>query len=390
MSRTRWLSVQYMRGFAALLVLYAHIVVVGTTDPVTPRLYLPMVPHTPVSGTQILAAEAFLRPEYFIERFRIVSGDLGVAIFFLISGFVIQGSLQTLSPGLFIGRRIFRIYPLTIFVVFITAIVLAVYCRLYGVQEPFTIHSTILSAFLLNGFFPSLYVLPVLWSLMVEVSFYVLMACIFLLSKKCGYLEMITAGTSCLLLTYLGTDPPAALLPVALQVHNVGYMAVYMIYMLIGSAIFRGVTTPNEILKSTGTVIVLLSTFLLGREVFQQHSPNYVHITVITSVGTVFAFAAGLAAERVLRWWPILAFFGDISFPLYLVHVPLGWAMIYELSRRHVPLWLSMSITVVTCILLAWLLHVTVEKPSYILGQRWLDKMLGRQPTKAEPVRASS
>jgi peptidoglycan/LPS O-acetylase OafA/YrhL len=209
-----------MRGFAALLVLYAHIVVVGTTDPVTPRLYLPMVPYTPLSGTQILAAEAFLRPEYFIERFRIVSGDLGVAIFFLISGFVIQGSLQTLSPGLFIGRRIFRIYPLTIFVVFITAIVLAAYCRLYGVQEPFTIHSTILSAFLLDGFFPNLYVLPVLWSLMVEISFYVLMAGIFLLSKKCSYLEMIIAGTSCLLLTYLGTDPPAAFLPIALQVRK--------------------------------------------------------------------------------------------------------------------------------------------------------------------------
>jgi peptidoglycan/LPS O-acetylase OafA/YrhL len=101
-------------------------------------------------------------------------------------------------------------------------------------------------------------------------------------------------------------------------------MAVYMIYMLSGSAIFRGVATPNEFIKSTATVIVLLSTFLLGREVFQQHSPNYVHITAITSVGTVFAFTAGLAVERVLRWWPILVFFGDISFPLYLVHVPLG------------------------------------------------------------------
>jgi peptidoglycan/LPS O-acetylase OafA/YrhL len=64
--------------------------------------------------------------------------------------------------------------------------------------------------------------------------------------------------------------------------------------------------------------------------------------------------------------------------------------MIYELSRRNVPVWTSIAITAATCILTAWLLHVTIEKPSYILGQRWLDKMLGRRRTKAERIRAGS
>jgi peptidoglycan/LPS O-acetylase OafA/YrhL len=67
-------------------------------------------------------------------------------------------------------------------------------------------------------------------------------------------------------------------------------------------------------------------------------------------------------------------FLGRISFPLYLVHItPLIWVQYHVDGPSLSPT--SGVILIIgyisACIILAFLLHVIVERPSHRLGRKW-------------------
>ncbi len=111
-------------------------------------------------------------------------GAFGVGAFFLLSGFVIYLSLEKTPPLQFLLQRVFRIYP-----VIIAAVMLRFASQVFmGVREIdfHTVKILILNISLFGNLFIPIEsnIEPIVWSLSVEVKFYILMAVVFLVTKN--------------------------------------------------------------------------------------------------------------------------------------------------------------------------------------------------------------
>lgn len=95
-----------LRGLAAFSVLISHFCGVFWANPGAVAALLNV-------ETPTIAPPTFISPLHFSPHFNY--GSFGVAVFFLISGFVIPFSLQKLSAPAFLIARAFRIYPVYLF-----------------------------------------------------------------------------------------------------------------------------------------------------------------------------------------------------------------------------------------------------------------------------------
>lgn len=187
-------SLHYMRGMSALLVLYAHIAVVGMTDPNSPKRYFPMIGGPAFPPGSEAGAQSIIWPEVFIEGFGLNAGHIGVGVFFLISGFVIMGSLERTDIRAFGLNRIFRILPLSIGVTIGSAALFSAYLHYRGVATPYTVRDTIMSALMLPATLPPI---PVIWSLIVEVWFYTILAAAVFVAPNFGFSKIIATAAMC-------------------------------------------------------------------------------------------------------------------------------------------------------------------------------------------------
>ena len=123
-------------------------------------------------------------------------GAFGVAVFFLISGFVIPISLRNISTGQFLVRRFFRIYPVYWFCLLINVAMYFV-CSWYWstplsdrISMPFLarnlplVHSA--------AGLPSLDFVS--WSLAVELKFYLVFALVSLVGKNAHQVMVSSIG----------------------------------------------------------------------------------------------------------------------------------------------------------------------------------------------------
>ena len=81
-------------------------------------------------------------------------------------------------------------------------------------------------------------------------------------------------------------------------------------------------------------------------------------VGLLVGIGLVFP------GIELLRW------LADVSYPLYVVHLMVGWVLILGLVGAGLPLLLAQLIAIASTLLLAWVLHVGVEAPSHRVGQR--------------------
>jgi len=114
-------------------------------------------------------------------------GNLGVELFFVLSGYLIYGALIRKAPpfGSFMARRIQRIYP-AFLVVFAFALALTVLARVPGKipLDPWQATAYLAANLaLLPGLIPMVRIVDVAWSLSYEMFFYIVTAALVLGTK---------------------------------------------------------------------------------------------------------------------------------------------------------------------------------------------------------------
>jgi peptidoglycan/LPS O-acetylase OafA/YrhL len=160
-----------LRGFSALAVFVYHVYGMGTLWNFWPAVLNPVAP--------VFAA-----------------GKHGVEIFFIISGYLITGSLiRHASAAKFLIDRAIRIYPvfMTIQVIVFSLGPIIHYKWLAGISPP-----AWALAFVENGLFlPGIFDMPLAqlnaWSLSYEAAFYLLSALSFVLARRIGRWPVIAA-----------------------------------------------------------------------------------------------------------------------------------------------------------------------------------------------------
>lgn len=365
--RIVWLDV--LRAVAVLLVAVGHVFMVGINGWQTVNLWLPL-PEGPVFGPDGYARNPVgAWGDIVTRRTGANVAGLGVGVFFLVSGYVILRTVDCTPPLEFLVRRAFRIFPLLIVAVLGTAAGTALYCGWAGAASPHSVRAVLFSAFAvadLAGAFP---VLPVLWTLRTELAFYLLIAIVacavprIRLGTLAGMAAGCLGGVFAVVACRDGSLLPEPMLLVAA---TVGGMLVHVSFMLIGAALYRG-QSEGRMAAGAAVAGVIGAIYLLAASLpLRPEAPVISPADAFYSV-LVFAGAAWLRPGG--AWTVPLRWIAAISYPLYLVHVPLAWAGLVLLARAGLGPTLSGVLSLAATVLLAWALHVLVERPGNRLGR---------------------
>ena len=344
-----------MRGFAALLVAYFHC---RQVEWVGMQTFHQSVGHS----FSLSTIAAYL-------TFPIAWGSAGVPIFFVISGYCIHrgGALRLaknpdyrLDTGNFWIRRFARIYP-----VLLAALVLTFALDWVSLQLPPVNHKIReigLQAFLVNLF--SLQGVAgktfgsngALWTLSLEVQFYAIYPLLFALRRRLGM-------TSVLAIVAVINVVSAYVL----ERHDLQFFTSYWFSWTLGAWIADAKARSTPEARSSVWLYVLAAAFIaLGCAAF--HFGQYGAFQ-LWAVG--FAFYLYKALERPnadkadTPGVRLLSRFGDFSFSLYLIHLPIFVLLSSILFRSslQMSIWPSFGYMLVA-VPVAYVFYRLVELPA--------------------------
>lgn len=297
-------------------------------------------------------------------------GHFGVELFFIISGFVILMTIeQKQDLRAFVVSRIARLMP-----AFLAALVLA--SAIYHLWPMPPLESPMLRQFLANlTMAPSLLGessvdLPY-WTLTYELLFYTYMAVLlrFRLLGSIEWLALLAMAIGCLV--SLTMDMQLHRRTGIILLLNAGN------FFVIGICLYRiyaGAARPITYF----TLAFAAAVTAIGGGEHSFYAPGDVYLPLTVAFGGLVWFAT----SRHGRWlaWPPLVFLGKISYPLYLVHVAVGWEVI-RFGQAHG--WSTMQGVIaaaIASVAIATVLRYFVEAP----GMRWSRPVL--QGRRAIPV----
>ena len=295
--------------------------------------------------------------------------DLAVEAFFVVSGFLVAGSfdrMPVLVP--FYLKRFFRIYPLYFFVVVAQALAMLAFfsnelgeiaisaLRYLGVNlifANFLQHD--IGGLLANS--PNPGINPSLWTLKVEVGFYLIVPFVHRLVKRFGWsvLGVIFFASTIYFLHYRSVNAELAKqLPGQLRFFVVG-----MAFFYYGRKL--------QLSRKVGWAAFLLC---LSPLMFKNLGLSAVLHPL--AVGFVVFFAT-------MRLPPI-QFKSDISFGIYLIHGPVIQLLI--LSGYYVDSWFCLLAVCAFVVLLACLADHLIERPGIKIGARLVRKLKPANPAR--------
>ncbi|MDH7785086.1 peptidoglycan/LPS O-acetylase OafA/YrhL [Ochrobactrum sp. 19YEA23] len=310
-------------------------------------------------------------------------GAFGVALFFLVSGFVIPYSLERSSRLQFIIGRIFRIMPVYAAGFSITIISIFVSVKYFDAQWPFTAKQVFIHYIPgIRDILNSVNIDGIVWTLETEMKFYFI--CLL--------------GVSALQRRSLAffVIPFAVALISFLLIHNVSKVyengnysaywlmmalidsAPYLVFMFIGSVFHYAY---NNYINAERSIFLVASLFVLHLVIMWSgpfssrliSSPNY-GLAIL-----IFAFA--MSFPNLFRSSKIGDFFARISYPLYAIHGIAGYVMLRILLDWHVPAWACLIIVTGSAIVSAWVIHFAIEKPGIKIGKIIAKRFKPRGPS---------
>ena len=347
-----------LRGLAALCVVLVHYTVVYQTM----RPMVGWVVAAPDYDGPVAPIAHWIMPPWFD------AGAFGVALFFLISGFVIPFSLAGTTRWRFLGARALRIYPTFWAGLALQYAAVAIGGTYWGRPIVFGWRVFLANGLLVNSLTGSPSVDLVSWTLCIEVKFYLLMALLrpLVLAQRVWPLMMVAALAVAVTLG-LGRVLPADLVTEAM----------YLAFMLAGTLFhyhYRGALGPAGLLAGCLAIAVAMELcWAIGPDaaVWPAKPANYGYALAV--FGLCYALRGRFGRMRALDG------LAAISYPLYLVHSVLGFTVMSFLTMAlHWPYPAAAILAFAIVCLAATMLHWTIERASISAGHALL-------PHEAEP-----
>lgn len=281
-------------------------------------------------------------------------GWMGVEVFFVISGFVIPFSLLGSSFGFqhyfkFLKKRFIRIEP-----AYIASIVLIISLNFLASKAPGyegVPFSLDVPQFLhhlgyLVRFFKTEWLSPVYWTLEIEFHYYLIIGillAVWHVNKKWLTIASIIALLS---LSYIDQN--------------------LILFFKYTEIFVLGILTAFYRREKLSKNLFLLLLVLVATMICYRHSVIAGSITFMTAI--LIAFYGSYGNTK------ILIFLGNISYSLYLLHVPIGGKII-NLSKRldlNEASKFGVILMALACSVFAsWLFYKFIEKPSH----QWAKKI---------------
>ncbi|MFP5042391.1 acyltransferase family protein [Parasediminibacterium sp. JCM 36343] len=288
-------------------------------------------------------------------------GWLGVPVFFIISGYSISSSIDnTTSIKQFWLKRLFRIYPaywLSVALVFLIVIL----------QKILTGHNTIvilpIKPIDLVNTFVSFYapishtpmINWVYWTLVYELFFYLVFSIVLFIPKQ--YRLWYFSGIILISIVYVFIKDISVLFFLKL----IGYFGL-------------GVCLDEIRKKGWGFNIYIGATLAMASIILNRKycigSESDMNSMIAFYVGIAFAIAVYFASPY-FKTKPLFAKLGDISYSLYLFHIPVGnyflrsiFLSFFPTAYHSIPPFILDIFYFIVCVLFSHLVYKTVELPA--------------------------
>jgi peptidoglycan/LPS O-acetylase OafA/YrhL len=311
------------------------------------------------------------------------SGHAGVMIFFILSGFL-MGMLYLGAPpsrravAQFLVHRGARIIPLYLAVILACVVIATIGPDRAWVYSLYRWETLLSHLLLIRGE-------GVLWTVPVEIQFYLLVPLIWLALGKAPRATIIglIVAIAAIYLARLAYVPPDKSIA--------GRLMIGLPYFLAGLVLSRCVTPMTGgrwwdvgFVAAAGSLLLLYPNLvpqaLLGGGDYWLNP-----VSLLLAALLLIASQRSRLAEHVLGSRP-LRFLGQISYGIYLLH----FLAIVNLSRfatLYPKTYLLFALSLVVVIAAATLAHILIERPARAAINRWFDRARQVPPdTQREPT----
>jgi peptidoglycan/LPS O-acetylase OafA/YrhL len=281
--------------------------------------------------------------------------EIGVQGFFVLSGYLVLASFErSASLGLYAEKRLRRLYPAYAVVILACAAAalavspaaradLAAVARYLGWNLVFAnfMEPKLPGIFVENG---GAEVNGALWTLKIEVMFYLVLPVLAWLLRVAGKL-----GLAVFVLIYAGAEAWRILFTQQEQHELARQLPGQMSYFITGMMLYRW--------RLGGWRIHVAG--VIGAALFAAS-------LILPEAQPARALGLGALAVWVATGWPRLpdaARFGDLSYGVYIVHFPIIQT-VAVLGVFVIDRWLGVAVSVTTSVIAALLLWYLVEKPA--------------------------
>ncbi|ROL80497.1 hypothetical protein BLX41_07110 [Pseudomonas protegens] len=359
--QSRFAYLDILRVIAVALVMFGHYVSVGggaTSIPgiINDQYPLPLFDQTSWS---LWKFEIFM-----IESFSTQTAILGVTLFFIITGYLMPMMLERYTRSDFLVNRFFRIFP----VLFVALGIIGLFVWMaqglvFGVSSyisSFTLTYLVVGAFPITG---------VLWTLVIEVLFYMCAAVIgrFSVYKLFVFQALI-----------LGVVIISVKIPDSYYLTLVASQVKYMMLICIGSAVYLAEKETSWQNKFS----LVFGALVLAYLAFQFYKVGHEDVSTYNNLGTqvlalgMFLFFGLISRFDILHKLPRpIYWMADLVYPIYLLHAAIGLGtMALVRSFTNSP-YVMLVAAIAAAISASWLLHRYVEVPGISLGRSYAQRL---------------
>lgn len=368
----RQYSLDLARLIAAYFVLFGHFVLSGTFDE-TSRTWVGSAEILPLLNKS--GQTLWMLDIYLLEKWKTATAIWGVALFFLISGWVVPPMLSRYSRKQFLINRFFRIFPMLV----VAVIVAAAIQYQFGDRLSLTIGNVLSTMTLTNQFTVHPLTLGVVWTLMIEFKFYLLITILGRLN--CVKILWAVASMFMLLALQIGLVKSEiySTSPEAMKVANsIIHDFCFMIFMLCGSAFWIIINQSKASITSVGTFLLILLSYNIYRYVCINELGIHLYQDINLSTQFIVSLLFGLCL-LIQKYFPyenpitrVVCALSNVTYSLYLLHVSLGFFLLSRL--RHVienQYLLLVAVTIVVTLISAGTYRF-IEVPGNMLGKKLL------------------
>lgn len=320
------------------------------------------------------------------------AGSPAVAIFFVLSGFVLSMPFwrsQNIGYWGYAVRRIFRLFP-----VYILSLLLAEFLYLCahgaarsGMSDWYSRYWV--SPIGLDGWGRAMFFMPgnalqlnsPLWTLIHEARISLMLPCIIVLMRK----RPLATVLACVAFSFAGKAMMANARTFGPEIANVLDTVAQVWLFALGCLLSKNLSwIRNKVEGGAGWLnAALLGASLVGL-VLKWMVPLPAAVgyaaTGISAAGLVLMVSAWRALQKALEGGGI-QFLGTISYPLYAIHFPLLFWLLHALPQTQAFLVIALAVSL--AIVGATILSKTVEPASIAYGRRLSDLLQGERGERA-------
>lgn len=290
-----------------------------------------------------------------IELLRIFSiGDIGVDIFFIISGFIMMhvSFNKEFDAVAFIKNRFFRIYPVYFFYFSVAFFIFLIFPDKINRNAPHEIK--VLPSLLLLPYTEYSNLIPVAWTLVYEIHFYFIITVVFSIVEKLR--TFILVSTLCLLsLSSIFTN----------STYYTDFISNPIILEFAMGILLYSLTQKPIVYEDLLTSLILISTLLVvyvfsdSIRSIKYGMPSFLIIIFLLSLTS-----KNKDSKNIFEYFLDLA--GTYSYSLYLSHIFVISAiinLIIFLEIKNINVYIIFFLTIILCNIIAFLSYRIIEQP---------------------------